>query len=75
MAGRACTANPFLPGNWSPTVAEVDARPKQRGNWATIRPTVYPNHAAPTVTERDRASIAAAMHKVRRFDSAGREIA
>lgn len=75
--GRACTVNPFLPENWSPTVAEVDARPAQpvaRGNWATIHPTVYPNHVAPSVTERDRASIAAAMHKVRRFDSAGREI-
>lgn len=76
--GSACTVNPFERENWSPTLAEVDARPAQptqRGNWATIRPTYHANHPVPAVTERDRASIAAAMHKVRRFDSAGREIA
>lgn len=75
--GRACTVNPFEPGNWSPTLAEVDARSKAavaRGNWATIHPTAYPNHTAPVVTERDIASIAAAMHRVRRYDSLGREI-
>lgn len=75
--GRACAVNPFLPENWSPTLAEVDARPAQPvrlGNWATFHPVAYPNHSAPVVTERDRASIAAAMHKVRRYDTFGREI-
>lgn len=71
----ACAVNPFERENWSPTIAEVDARPApQRGNWATIRPTYYANHPVPAVTERDRASIANALHKVRRFDSFGREI-
>lgn len=76
MTGRACTENPFYPGTWSPTVAEVDARTK-RCRWA-FQPYTPSNKKPQTVTERDRASIAAAMAggvKVKRFDSLGNEVA
>lgn len=71
----ACTVNPFLRENWSPTVAEVDARNTRR-NWATFAPFILPNKKPPKVTDRDRASIeaAAAAGKVRRVGFDGKDL-
>lgn len=76
MTGRACTENPFYPDTWSPTVADVDAR-KKREKWA-FQPVIPHNKTPLPVTDRDQASIAAAMAggvKVKRFDSLGNEVA
>jgi len=70
----ACTANPFLRENWSPTVAEVDARAAKR-SWA-FQPYVPENKTPLPVTDRDRASIEAAVAagKVRRVGFDGKEL-
>ena len=77
--GRACTVNPFLPQHWSRPLSVVDAQAsKPAGNWATIRPIPLRPGCAPRVTERDLASIRAAMAAgvpVRRFGPDGKEIA
>ncbi|CAO99334.1 hypothetical protein D9623_33795 (plasmid) [Azospirillum brasilense] len=70
----ACTVNPFIRENWSPTMAEVDAR-KARARWA-FQPSVPHNKTPLPVTDRDRASIEAAVAagKVRRVGFDGKEL-